>query len=141
MIPEQKLGQPLILQVVRASRDRRGWPAGWQPEKTSPRQLAPEMYRFTNIEINGYTLDEALTALGPHMGVPLYFDERVLEVRNIDPTTIKVSYPRGKTYIRRAVDRVLSQGRLAGELRIDENEKPFYWITQFGPDNPSAAAK
>ncbi|MBL9161934.1 MAG: hypothetical protein JNL18_04240 [Planctomycetaceae bacterium] len=140
MIPEQKLGQPLTLRVVKASRERRGWPAGWRPAK-SARELVPAMYRFTNVEINGFTLDEALTALGPHMEAPLLFDERVLAVRSIDPAKIEVSLPRGKTYIRRAVDRVLSQGRLAGELRVDEAEKPFYWITQFGPDNLPALEK
>lgn len=140
MIPEQKLGQPLTLRVVKASRERRGWPAGWRPAK-SARELVPAMYRFTNVEINGFTLEEALTALGPHMEAPLLFDERVLAVRSIDPAKIEVSLPRGKTYIRRAVDRVLSQGRLAGELRVDESEKPFYWITQFGPDNLPALEK
>jgi hypothetical protein len=140
MIPEQKLGQPLTLRIVKASRERRGWPAGWRPAR-SARELVPAMYRFTNIEINGFTLDEALTALGPHMEVPLLFDERVLAVRAIDPTKIDVNFPRGKTYIRRAVDRVLSQARLAGELRVDEAEKPFYWITQFGPDNLPAVEK
>jgi hypothetical protein len=140
MLPEQKLGQPLQLRVVKAEAGVRGWPAGWRPAQTA-RELVPAMYRFTNIEIKGFTLDEALAALGPHMEVPLLFDERVLAVRGIDPAKIEVSFPRGKTYIRRAVDRVLSQARLAGELRIDEAEKPFYWITQFGPDNLPATDK
>jgi hypothetical protein len=94
------------------------------------------------MEITGYTLAEALEALGPHMEVPLLYDERVLAVRKIDPTKIDVELRRGKTYIRRAVDGVLSKGRLVGDLRVDEAEKPFYWITQFGPDSlPAAAAK
>ena len=140
MLPEQKLGQPLQLRVVKAGAGVRGWPAGWRPAEAA-RVLVPAMYRFTNIEIKGFTLDEALTALGPHMEVPLLFDERVLAARSIDPAKIDVNVPRGKTYIRRAVDRALSQGRLAGELRVDEAEKPFYWITQFGPDNLPALEK
>ncbi|MBA4107045.1 MAG: hypothetical protein C0485_14965 [Pirellula sp.] len=140
MLPEQKLGQPLRLRVVKAGAGVRGWPAGWRPAQ-SDRELVPAMYRFTNIEIKGFTLEEALAALGPHMEIPLLFDERVLAVRSIDPAKIDVAVPRGKTYIRRAVDRALSQGRLAGELRVDEAEKPFYWITQFGPDNLPAMDK
>lgn len=140
MLPEQKLGQPLQLRVVPAGAGVRGWPAGWRPAQ-SARELVPAMYRFTNIEIKGFTLEEALAALGPHMEVPLLFDERVLAVRAIDPAKIDVTFPRGKTYIRRAVDHVLSKARLAGELRVDEAEKPFYWITQFGPDNLPAVDK
>jgi hypothetical protein len=40
--------------------------------------------------------------------------------------------------VRRAVDSILSQGRLAGELRVDEAGQPFYWITQFDKDSPRA---
>ncbi|WP_428306877.1 hypothetical protein [Lacipirellula sp.] len=141
IFPEQKLGQPLTLRVIPASRERRGWPAGWKPAKAD-RETVPGMYRFTNIEISGYTLAEALEALGPAMGVPLLFDERVLAVRKIDPAKVDVELKHGKRYIRRAVDQVLSKGRLVGDLRVDEAEKPFYWITQFGPDSlPAAAAK
>lgn len=135
LLPEQKFGQSLKYRVVKASPQQRGWPAGWKPAQTA-RQIAPDMYEFRNIEIGGgFTLSEALDAFGPRMGMPLLFDERVLATRSIDPSKIEVNLPRGKTYIRRAVDRVLSQGRLAGEVRVDETEKPFYWITQFGPDN------
>ena len=142
LLPEQKFGQPLKFRVVKASPQQRGWPAGWKPAQTA-RQLAPAMYEFQNIEIgSGFMLSDALTALGPRMGVPLMFDERVLATRKIDPAKIEVTFPRGKTYIRRAIDRVLSQARLAGEVRVDETEKPFYWITQFGPDNlPAKSAK
>ena len=140
MFPEQRAGQPLTLHVIPASRERRGWPAGWKPGKAD-REILPDIYRFTNIEITGYTLAEALEALGPAMGVPLLIDERVLAVRKIDPTKIDVELKHGKRYIRRAVDIILSKGRLVGDLRVDEAEKPFYWITQFGPDSLPAAAK
>jgi hypothetical protein len=94
------------------------------------------MYRVTTIEINAYSLEQALQALEPHMGVPLLFDERMLNARRIEPAKIQVKFPNRRTYVRRAVDTVLSQARLGGELRIDEAGKPFYWMTAWGPDNP-----
>jgi hypothetical protein len=36
------------------------------------------------------------------------------------------------------VDRLLSQARLASELRVDEGGNAFFWITQFGPQSPRA---
>ena len=113
------------------------WPVGWKPERVD-RQVAPGMYRVTMIEIEGYTLAAAIEALGPHMGVPLVFDERILRERKIDPATKKVKFPRGKSSLRRAFDMCLSQGSLAGELRVDEAGKGFYWITQWGPDSKRA---
>jgi hypothetical protein len=130
LIPEQPRGKPLSLRVVHIEPKKEYWPAGWKPEKAAS-LIAPPMYRSTTVEINGFTLAQALDALAPHMGVPLLFDERVIAARKIDPAKIQSRYPKGKTYIRRAVDHILSQAGLVGELRVDEAEKPFYWITHY----------
>jgi hypothetical protein len=130
-------GNPLTLRAARATREPDHWPAGWKPDDT-PRATVPAMYRVTTIEISGYTLEKALEGLAPHMGAPLVFDQRVLAERGIDPAKVDVKFPETRTYIRRAIDHILAQARLAGELRIDEAGRPFYWITQFGPDSPRA---
>jgi len=137
LLPEQRSGQRLMLRVVRSTPKTEVWPVGWKPEAT-PRRLAPAMYRVTTIEISGFTLQQALEAFAPHMGVPLVFDERILAARGIDPAKVQVKFPNRKTYIRRAVDNIISQARLAGDLRVDEAGRPFFWITSFGPDNPRA---
>jgi hypothetical protein len=135
IVPIQPRGGPLALHVIRLDPKNESWPPGWKPTET-PRELVPAMYRVTTIEINAYSLQQALQALEPHMGVPLVFDERIVAARRINPAKIQVKFPNRRTYIRRAVDTVLSQARLSGELRIDEAGKPFYWITAWGPDNP-----
>ncbi len=136
-VPEKIGAGPLTLRVAPLDSGSESWPVGWKP-LGGPRQTAPAMYRVTNIEIENYTLAKALEALAPHMAVPLVFDQRVLAQREIDLAAIQVKYPRGKTFVRNAVDSILSQGRLAGELRIDEAGQPFYWITQFSKDSPRA---
>jgi hypothetical protein len=136
-VPEVDGERPLALRVTALSRERECWPVGWKP-LGSPRQVAPAMYRVTDIEIENFTLDKALEALAPHMGVPLVFDQRTLASEEIDPAESPVRFPRSKTFVRRAVDSILSQSKLAGELRIDETGQPFYWITQFGPESPRA---
>jgi hypothetical protein len=140
MIPEQPRGKPLALHVVHIEPKKEYWPAGWTPEKAGT-QLAPPMYRFTTVEISGFSLAQALDALAPHMGVPLVFDERVMAARKIDLTKIQARYPKGKTYIRRAVDHILSAGGLVGELRVDEADKPFYWITHYSEKASPAEEK
>jgi hypothetical protein len=136
-VPERIGNDPLTLRVTRLDVAREHWPVGWKPLATL-RQTAPAMYRITNIEIENYTLARALEALGPHMATPLVIDQRVLALRKIEPAKVQVRFPRSKTYVRRAVDSILSQGRLAGELRVDEAGQPFYWITQFDKDSPRA---
>lgn len=137
LMPEKPRGKPLRLSVVPLDFKREVWPVGWKPA-AAPRQIVPPMYKFLTIEIDGYTLAEALDALAPRLGVPLWFDQLILTRRNIHPDKISVKLPRGKTYLKRAVDRVLAQAHLAGELRIDEAGHAFYWITQFGKESPRA---
>lgn len=135
--PEVDGARPPALRVTPLDPQREHWPVGWRP-LGSPRQVAPAMYRVTNIEIENFTLAKALEALAPHMDAPLVLDQRTLAVRNLDPATAAVRFPRTKTFVRRAVDSILSQSKLAGELRVDEAGRPFYWITQFGPESPRA---
>ena len=51
-------------------------------------------------------------------------------VRNrIDPKTVKVTVPAGRTFYKKILDRLLSQVGLTCQLRVDEAEKPFLWVT------------
>ena len=136
-LPEATGDGAMALRVVAVAPDQAAWPVGWKPA-ASPKVVAPAMYKFTNVEIENYTLAKALEAMAPHLGLPLVFDERTLARRGIDPTKKVVKFPAEKTYIRRAVDRILAQGRLAGELRVDEAGGAFYWATQYGPESPRA---
>jgi hypothetical protein len=133
--PEKPVGEPLRMVIERQRPKRDAWPVGWKSEG-SPRLLAPKMFEFLTIEIDGFTLSKAVEALQPRLAVTVVYDERILAERKIQPDEIQVKLPAGKTYLKRAVDRLLSQARLAGELRVDEQGRPFYWITQFGKDSP-----
>ena len=139
LVPKKPAGKPLQLRIERSDPNREAWPVGWKPER-SPRLLAPKMFEFSEIEVTGLPLERVLNALKPRLGVDVYFDHKILTARNIEPTTILVKHPAEKTYIKRVVDRLLSQARLAGELRTDERGRLFYWITQFGKDSPRAEA-
>ena len=129
--------EPVTLRVVPLDSAVESWPVGWKAP-LGPRQVAPPMYEFRNIEIGNFTLAATLSALQPFMNVPIVVDQRVVAARGIDLEKVQVKFPRQKTYVRRAVDFALSQGRLTGELRVDEAGKPFYWATQFGKDSPRA---
>ncbi|NOY41861.1 MAG: hypothetical protein GXP26_08505 [Planctomycetes bacterium] len=135
--PEKPRGKPLQLRVLLYDPSFETWPVGWKSE-TSIRLLAPKMFESLTIEIANYTLTEALDALTPRLGVPLLFDRWMLNKLEIDPDKIEVKIPRGKTYLKRAVDRILGQARLAGEIRVDEQGHAFYWVTQFGKNSPRA---
>lgn len=137
IVPEQPRGKPLQLRVAPLGQLEEWWPVGWKPE-ASGRKVAPQMHQSKEIEIAGYSLDAALQALEGPLGVPIYFDQLIVDRRKLDLSATQVKLPRSRSMIRRAVDRILSQGRLAGELRVDEAGRPFYWVTQYGKDSPRA---
>jgi hypothetical protein len=136
LVPEQPPGKPFVVRVTPIEPNQMAWPVGWKPEQT-PRQLSPPMYRFTTIEITGHKLTEAMGALGPHLGLPMIYDDYVIAREKIDMNKV-VKFAKRRTYVRRAVDNVLGQARLTGEVRVDEAGRPFYWITRFGPNSPRA---
>lgn len=136
--PERQRGEGLRLTVSPYNRRRESWPVGWKSE-ASPRQVAPTLYDSLTLEIGNYTLRQALDALAPRIGVPVVMDDWILAERGIKPNEIPVKLARKKTFLKFAIDRLLSQARLAGEVRIDEQGQPFLWVTQFGKDSPHAA--
>jgi hypothetical protein len=139
--PEKSLGEPLLFRVALAasradSQDRHddkkasdSWPVGTQSDK-SPRELAPVLMEFLNVEIDGYTLTEAVDAIGPRIKIPIYWDHAALTAAHIDAAAVKVSVPKTRTYYKRVLDRVLAQARLASQVRVDEAGTPFLYITR-----------
>jgi hypothetical protein len=139
--PEKSLGEATVYHIALApvsasgrdpqtsSKETDSWPVG-TPWDKSPRELAPVLMEFLNVEIDGYTLTEAVDALAPRIKLPIYWDHAALAAAHIDPATIKVAVPKTRTYYKRVLDRVLAQARLAGQLRTDEAGTPFLWITR-----------
>lgn len=143
MRPEKKRGQPVAYHIVAAGpgliRDRmlgkmtapdmQYWPIGWEPEK-SPGETSPSLFQTRSAEIDGYSLEEALGAIGPLLKIPMYFDRASLKAHQIEPGKIQVKLPRTKSTYKRVIDRVLSQAHLVSEIRVDEAGVPFLWITR-----------
>ena len=104
MRPEKR-GEPVAYHVAVAgpdvaaakTKDSDTWPVGTESNK-SPRELAPVMMESLNVEIDGYTLAEAIDAIGPRIKIPIYWDHNALAAAHVDPTAIKVSVPKTRTY-------------------------------------------
>ncbi len=143
--PEKQRGEPVALRVLTAdaeaieestvgkSQSDGGildhWPIGWQPDRP-PGELAPSLFEYRNAEIEGYTLEETLFAIGSRVKVPMYLDHRAISAAQINPATIQVRLARTRSLYKRIIDRVLSQARLGSEVRVDEVGTPFLWITR-----------
>jgi hypothetical protein len=141
--PHQSRGRPVVYRVALAAADSAPsstlgktadhamlhWPIGWELQQ-SPGQTAPPLFEYLNAEIDGYTLEETLAAIGTRLKLSIYLDRAALAAHRIDLAKIQVRVPRSRTYYKRVIDRVLSQARLGSQLRVDEAGSPFLWITR-----------
>jgi hypothetical protein len=127
--PTKPRGKEVELQIVVADPEAESWPVGWKLKK-SPHETVPAMFQSINVEVDGYTLAEAIDAIAPRIKLPIRWDHATLAKNEIDPATIEVKLPRTRTYYKRILDLLLSQGRLKGELRVDEAGKVFYWVSR-----------
>jgi len=103
------------------------WPVGWPVEK-QPAKVVPKLFDFLNAEIAGVSAGEAIDAIQGRLGVPFLFDHNNMVRRRIDLSK-EVAVPAKRTYYSKVLEQVLFKAGLKYELRVDENDKPFLWIT------------
>lgn len=128
MAPQKQADGSIKLWITDVRRAAESWPVGW-PSQKSPRETAPQLLEFLTVEIADTPLSQALDAIRGRLKMPLLFDHNSLARHQIDPARINVTLPAGRTYYQGAIDRLLNQAQLKSELRVDEAEKPFLWIS------------
>lgn len=131
VVPGKQGGQIQLL-VVDSRKATESWPIGWPPEKKE-RDLAPKLYEFLPVEIENAVLSEALEAVRQRLEMPMLFDHNSMARQRIEPDKIRVSLPVGRTYYKKALERMLFQGKLKAELRVDESGQPLLWISTLKP--------
>jgi hypothetical protein len=125
--PAKPEGGDLGYRIDTSSANTDSWPIGW-PSDASPAKLVPKLFEFLNAEIDGVTAAEAIDAIGQRLEVPLLLDHNNMARHRIDLAK-ELSLPAKRTYYSKVLDQVLFAVDLKYELRVDENDKPFLWIT------------
>ncbi|MGD9633812.1 MAG: hypothetical protein AB7G28_05610 [Pirellulales bacterium] len=125
--PEKAPGGPVELAIVPLGAADDVWPIGWESQ-ISPRETAPALFEFLNVEIEGYSLQEAVDAIAPRLKLPIFWNRAALAKYKIDPTKLQVHIPKTRTFYKRILDRALAQSHLAAQLRVDEAGTAFLWI-------------
>jgi hypothetical protein len=127
LVPEKPDGKPLRWRLIEADGAADVWPVGWPVEK-QPFKVVPKLFEFLNAEIEGVSAAEAIEAIRGRLGVPFLFDHNNMVRHRIDLTK-PVAVPARRTYYSKVLDEVPFKAGLKYELRADENDKPFLWIT------------
>lgn len=118
------------LNVMDSKNAREHWPVGW-PIQERPSQIAPVLFQQTDVEIEGFKLDEVLRAIEAKTGIPFVFDQNSMAREGIELDRIEVNLGRTRTYYDKLIRLCLNESRprLKSELRADERGQPFLWIS------------
>jgi hypothetical protein len=125
----ETLAQSTLGNATSPDPKQKNWPIGWDPDKP-PGEIAPSLRESLNAEIDGYSLAEALAAIGPRLKMPLFLDHAALAAHKIDPARTQLKLARARMTYKRLLDRVLVQAHLGDSLRADENGTLFLWVTR-----------
>jgi hypothetical protein len=131
-VPERAQASDLQYRVIAAAGGDGAWPVGFQSRRPA-NKVVPRLYEFLNVEITGISVAEALEAIEGRLEVPFVFDRNAMALHGIDPAGVNAELPDKRISYSQTLRRVLGQAQLKYELRVDEAEKPFVWITTRKP--------
>lgn len=129
-------GRPEYL-VAPADADQQAWPVGWEPQKKES-EVLPELFTVLNVNLKDVPLADVLDAISGRLKTPILLDRHALLWHEIDLDAVRVNLPSKRTSYVLALRRALSQAKLKYELRLDEQDKPFLWITTQFPVRAAA---
>lgn len=109
------------------------WPIGWASTLPSPK-LAPKLFDKLEVEMKDTPFRRATEALQERLQLPLVYDHAALRERQIDLDQIKVRFPRKRVSYFTVIKNLLFQARLQMEVRLDEADHPFLYVTPLKVD-------
>ncbi len=130
LVPSRSVGKEVELSIVDSRVADEHWPVGWPIEQT-PVKAAPKLFERKNFELNRAPLSDALNAIEKSVQVPMLYDHNSLARDGIELAKVKVTFNKKKQTYFGAIDDLLGQSRprLKLELRVDEAQRPFLWIS------------
>ncbi len=128
MVPRDAGGGDVELFVADAANAKEFWPIGW-PSKQPPREVMPNLFKFLTVEVDNTPLAETLPALSGRLEAPILVDHNALARMGTDVHDLKVSFPERRTYYKSLLDQLLIPKQLRNDIRLDEADKPFLWVT------------
>ena len=127
MVPKVEAGQT-TLRVVPEQSVKEGWPVGWESELKKD-ELVPKIFDRVPIEIYDTPVTEVMQALEARLETPIFFDDGLLGAADIDPATTNVTVKSQETFYGKLIRETLYKARMFSEVRVDENGKPFFWVS------------
>ena len=130
LVPQRQQGGNIELRLVDSVRADENWPVGWPIEKPVSK-VEPKLFERFELEIRNIPLHSVLAAIEQRVGIPFLYDQNAIARAGIELKKTRVNLASRRIAYMVALRKLLSQSKpqLIQELRVDENGKPFLWIS------------
>lgn len=118
--------------IVRGGPNVACWPVGWSPEEGESKAV-PQLLEFLTVNIQNVNIRTVLGSIESRLGLVALFDYPALVRYGIDLEKTSINIPQTKTTYSQIIKRSLFQAKLKGEVRLDDADKPFLWVTTLRP--------
>ncbi len=132
LTPRRAEGGSIEYHLAEPVKGQEAWPVGFKPAKRAADEL-PILFEMLNVEISEIPVIEAVQAIEGRLEVPLIYDRNAMALHGADPATAPADVPAKRMSYSQVLSKVLFQAGLRYELRVDEADKPFLWITTVKP--------
>ena len=133
--PVRLPNESVELRIEPSSEIDTAWPIGWDPDSFNLKRLAlaRKMYISQMIEIQDLPLSKLIPKVHSETELDLFIDPLAISSTGLDLDKLIVNFPRKRSSWSLCLRTVLAQVKLTQQLRVDENNRPFTWITKFDP--------
>ncbi|WP_339746530.1 hypothetical protein [uncultured Rubinisphaera sp.] len=133
--PRRLPDESILLSIEDAEEVDKAWPIGWDPDSIGLTRLslAKKLFVAVPVEVDQMSMTQMLQELEKQTEIPVFVDGMALKSMNLDFDKMTVTYPRKRTSWSLCLRTLVSKIQLTQELRVDENDQAFLWITRFQP--------
>jgi hypothetical protein len=138
--PRPSGGGAVSLLILTRAESKRPWPVGLPPEEF-PGNLAPRLMTSVRYQTKDTPLGDVIAMLAGELQMDILLDTQTMVQKEIDPGKLRSTIEIPASTVHSAMRKTLAPLGLKHELRIDEANRPFLWITSSGPTGPAPKAK
>lgn len=136
--PKRMADGTIRLEIVTRATRKDVWPVGWPPDR-AVNQIAPNYFKFTEINIDQLPYQDVVETAGELMGTPVFVDRGGILASGVNLDAALVSHPAKKTTWSIALKTLSNQVNGRPEIVMDEAGTAFLWIRAL--DVPVATGK
>ncbi len=129
--PQEEAGRPCY-RVVDSRTPGDSWPVGWSPDQ-KPSRLVPALLQRAPTQATEAAAADAARQIAERLGVPVLWDYNALAREGIAPDQVRVEIRAAQLHYASLLRNVLRQAGLTYEVRVDDDQRPFLWLTTIKP--------